>query len=517
MNKISYSIEPTKENGFLTISAISESGRKIYLHSKVSPSKEFSFIQNMSKSSKIDTVISIGCGLGYFLFPIVQSNSIKNIIIIDILEKLDANIQKYSVINKYIDKIETTFILGKDISEIDSLFNKAFSVASTNNILIIEHAASVRAFPDYYSKAKEIVEKNIRKQAGNLITKKAFSSLYVRNCIKMLPLLPSFVPFNSLKNRFIDYSCIIVSSAPSIDTYIELIRQHANRFFIIAIDSAYPILKSNGIVPDFILTIDPQPWTEEHLLEIDPNIPVITTLSAYNHSAKSTVSLISLNTHPFCQIMDQAVPGIGSIDSTSGTVAGDALCAASEMGFSKILITGVDFSFPKEIIYSKDSKYNQRYTSIFNNRFVTTETLHISYIRKSPRRTIEEKVRTRQSFLQFRDSFEKNILQKNMTTVYVLKDKGLSIKGAVELDNITAIFSLLSEISVINNKKSIVSTIIKETKKLSSRFAIFDIKKLFLTKNLFKAALTESMPAEDVRMKLSKYKKLINSLLEEKI
>jgi hypothetical protein len=516
MNKIAYNIEPAKEEDFPTISVIAKDGKVVYLHSKIYPSKEASVIQNTNPTSITDTLITIGCGLGYHLLPILQNTSVKSLIVIDILEGLDSDIRRYSSIRKYIEKIDTSFVCGKDISDIDSRLTEVLSIKPTNKILIIKHNASVRAFPDYYSKVKEVIEKIIRKQAGNIITKKAFSSLYVRNCIKMLPNLPSFFPFSSLSNKFNDYPCIIVSSAPSIDTYVNFIKQYEDRFFIIAVDSAYSILRSHAIIPDFVLTIDPQPWTEEHLLNIDPEIPLITVFSACNHSLMSKVSFISINTHPFSQIIENSFPDIGSIDSKSGTVAGDALAAAHEMGFSKIFLAGIDFSFPKELIYSKDSKYNQRYTTIFNNRLKTTETLNFTYIRKSLKRLSEEEVRTRQSFLQFRDSFEKYIQQKKMNNVYLLKDKGLLIKNLTVLNNLDEARSLLVCPNTISTKKNIITEIINGSKKNSIFFTTHDIKQIFLNNNLLEVAITESILLDNEMIKLIKYKRLFHSLLADK-
>ena len=147
---------------------------------------------------------------------------------------------------------------------------------------------------------------------------------------------------------------------------------------------------------------------------------------------------------------------------------------------------------------------------------MTTETLNISYVRKNPKRVIEEKVKTRQAFLQFRDSLEKNIHQNNIKNVYLLKDKGLSIKNSFELNNSTQILSFLSELSPIANKMNIIATIIKKSQKLSSRFSVQDIQKLFMRSNLLETAFIESMPTEVMRKKHSKYKLLIKSLLERK-
>ena len=58
-------------------------------------------------------------------------------------------------------------------------------------------------------------------------------------------------------------TAIIVSTGPSLNKQLELLKQAQNHATIISVDSSYPILKAHGIKPDFVTSIERVEWTSE--------------------------------------------------------------------------------------------------------------------------------------------------------------------------------------------------------------------------------------------------------------
>ncbi|MDD0856578.1 motility associated factor glycosyltransferase family protein [Campylobacter magnus] len=58
-------------------------------------------------------------------------------------------------------------------------------------------------------------------------------------------------------------TAIIVSTGPSLNKQLELLKQAQNHATIISVDSSYPILKAHGIKPDYVTSIERVEWTSE--------------------------------------------------------------------------------------------------------------------------------------------------------------------------------------------------------------------------------------------------------------
>jgi hypothetical protein len=343
---------------------------------------------------------------------------------------------------------------------------------------------------------------------GNAATKRSFEQLFLRNCIKRLPQLKNAYPLSSIKDTWKGRPALIISSAPSVDKYIDLIATNRNRFNILAVDSAYPVLLSKNITPDLIISIDPQPWTEEHLLQCDPAIPVISNLSSWCSDKQPQNLFLSMNSHPFSQIIDHSLPDIGTCDSHTGTVAGDAIAAAQYLGSSRIFIVGVDSSFPNGVIYGRGTAYNHRYASMLNSRLQPTETLNQSYINRSTR-VKKNGVSTRQSFLQYMESIDKYI-QNISAAIYHIVADGLPLQNASIISSREELESILSNEPFISDCEELKSKM--SSLKRFSKTQLDIISKIFSDDDLLDQLIESSISSEISTRKCANIMKLMRHL-----
>ncbi|MGL4370746.1 MAG: hypothetical protein ACRCUT_13905, partial [Spirochaetota bacterium] len=216
MEEISYSIEKTKENGYPTISVLIN-GQKKYLHSSVCPSKETVSFSSKIKSVTQDTVIALGCGIGYHLTSLAENAEIKNLIVIDIL----SGVENDCILHFSENRISVSFITGQDLDLLGRKLEELITVEQCSGFYLCEHPASMRLFPDFYTSVRRIIDSIIRTQAGNIATKKKFGSLFARNIIKNIENIGSGYPVKSLFGIFKNIPALVISSAPSADFYIE--------------------------------------------------------------------------------------------------------------------------------------------------------------------------------------------------------------------------------------------------------------------------------------------------------
>lgn len=391
-------------DGSMTL-LVSIDGREFPLHSRVAPGREMS--DPAPDPSRYDFVIVLGCGLGYSLLPLKDElQKYNRVIIIDVLPGIENEVRRNSHTGFLAAAGNVQFVTGKDSGEIEKFIADIVSLDKLKGIHVREHPASFKLFPEYYTELKDAVKRILDKKASGAATVRAFGSLFLRNALFNLEQISSMRPVSSLAGRFAGFRGLIVSSAPSVEEYLPQILANRNRFVIIAVDSSVPMLEQNGITPQLCVSIDPQHRINEHLLgHTGERTSHIFSIVSPPETVKKYGGFISLNSHPVSQVIESIYPGLtGSIDSSTGSVAGDALALALLCGFDHIAMAGFDFSFSNNNIYARGTAYQQRYSTMFNTRLRTPESFNAEYIFRSSRGFVESGRYTRRSFTGYRDS-----------------------------------------------------------------------------------------------------------------
>ena len=445
MGSIEFILEPTKEN-FHTLRVIGEDGNTKYIHSKYYPTREASYLKDIVNPEKYDVLIILGIGLGYHLDYLTEIiHTFSHIICIDIHDYLiNACIPEHIHVLLQNPAIETLII---DPLMPEQLY-KMIPINCRKGIQVIDHQASFAAFPSAFASIKNIVQHIIQKSLSNQLTSNYFAARYCKNAIINIPALSTCYPVMKFNNIHQNTPCIIVAPGPSLEESLPLLYKNQNKVYIISVDSAVKVLSSYGIEPDYIIAIDPQPIVYAHLFGVHHHATIVSMLTAHPAVFSSPV-IVSLNTHPLCQLIEQVFPAtIGSIDSKTGSVLGDAVSFAQFSGFSPIGIAGADFSFPHFITYARSTEYHYRYEAA-HTRLSPIETRNMQYIFHASKGTLVEQRYSRKVFVQYRNAIDALI---NTTTTYQIKVSGLQLKNAVPLS--TEDFFTLPAITQYHKKLS---------------------------------------------------------------
>lgn len=473
---IKYSIE-TSRSGH-PIAVVHDNGRDVPLNSRFDPVKEGRNSSYDLEPERFSLLIVLGCALGYNL---IQSEHVlekfSKVVIIDILQGIENEIKENSSTSFLSCMNNITFYTGNSVSSLERILKNEIDFSGITGVQVVEHSASVRVFSDYYSLAKEIIRRQIDSEARNSSTVKAFGKLFLRNAVNNIRNFSNVHAVSRFKNSFNGSGALIVSSAPSVEDYIESVSSFSHLYYIVAVDSALPLLSERGIKPDFVISIDPQPRIFEHFSGFTGGDPeFIFSIVSPPELLRRYGGSVTLNSHPVSQIIDDFFPGVaGSIDSGSGSVAGDALNFCIYAGFSSIAMTGFDFSFSGNNIYARGTAYQKRYSAFFNNRFQPAETFNADYIFRSSRAFMHKGKYTRKSFLGYRDSIEDFIGKNDISSVYSVNERGIPVNNIKKI-------SLEEFTSSLNPVKREESELIykKGTEPLSSGIDVNVLKKILM-------------------------------------
>lgn len=106
---------------------------------------------------------------------------------------------------------------------------------------------------DFYKRLAE----NLNIKNLNNSTNLTMIKYFVRNALINAPLISNQPSVSDLKDVSRDKPVLIVATGPSLNKQIPLLVQYQHIFTIVAVDTAYPILERNGIVPDYLIGLDP--------------------------------------------------------------------------------------------------------------------------------------------------------------------------------------------------------------------------------------------------------------------
>lgn len=166
------------------------------------------------------------------------------------------------------------------------------------------------------------------------------SQLFIRAQLKNLA--ECLVSSDVLRHGFTDQTAVIVAGGPSLDMALPWIKKNRSRLVVLAVSRICQGLHDAGVFPDMIFSVDP----EEHNYDRSKGIYLFNDLSLFlffNHAIPKLVGQWSGRS----AFIGERVPwdsklNVATLAHEGPTVAHTAITAAMDMGFSRILLAGVD-------------------------------------------------------------------------------------------------------------------------------------------------------------------------------
>lgn len=218
-----------------------------------------------------------------------------------------------------------------------------------NEIYITKDAISLHksfgakyAFQEEYLLLNAEVDKLIQHETFNQkigFTQKIFFKRQLQN------LAEDYHPASLLRNQFIGQRCIVLAGGPSLDENIDWIKAHQGQLFIFAVSRLSTLLIEKGITPHIVISVDPQQMN----MDVSKDMLRLTAKTIFVNSNHVTPSLISQWRHKSVYLGSRYPWGDEekeqNIETIGPTVTNATIHLAVEMGFTEILLSGVDFCY----------------------------------------------------------------------------------------------------------------------------------------------------------------------------
>jgi hypothetical protein len=213
-----------------------------------------------------------------------------------------------------------------------------------------------KELPDgYLNTVLKVIKDFESVQSVNIATRLMHSEQIQENEFLNLAWLNNSIWAYDLIDKFKDKTILCIAGGPSLSENLDLIREHQDKFIIIAVSTVAEKLFQNGITPHIIATIDMKPYNQVYLDRLTPEQQKQTALlfeiDAYHGTidswkGKRILLAADVNRNPGTQILTEYL-NINFDLPKSGTVSNMIYNFARLLGAKQILIAGYDFCYTK--------------------------------------------------------------------------------------------------------------------------------------------------------------------------
>ena len=207
---------------------------------------------------------------------------------------------------------------------------------------IVESNASAvdysRLYTAIYRSIKVAVEERL-KDVSVTLNRQIFTQMQFRNAID------SFTPLKISSSFGEDKTAVVLGGGPSLDLHIDWVMENRDKLFILAVSRINSRLIKADLTPDMVLSVDPFDVSYEVSKQgvLWTDVPLVYN---YHVSAKLLQQWQGPTFYlgkrlPWHGDKEKA----GCVASAGPTVGHTAVFVASQLGFSSILMSGIDFCF----------------------------------------------------------------------------------------------------------------------------------------------------------------------------
>ncbi|RJP21263.1 MAG: DUF115 domain-containing protein [Candidatus Omnitrophota bacterium] len=290
----------------------------------------------------------LGCGLGYLPLLILQQRPCPRRFFI-----LEPSLSVFRAAMQTVDLTPllknpaVTFLIENQRGDIYRALMPHLMEILANSLLLIDVPPSTSTFPDWAQSARKQIQELMHFGQSGLLTKFKDGPLCLTNLIKNLEAITTSPGIGTIRNVFSDIPAIIVAAGPSLEKNITQLQPIQNQFLIIATDTAYHKLLKHGIIPHFVVTVDPTQLNLSHFpsAQYGPDTILLFDPESHPDIVRKFPVRVSYMTdkHPFFEWLDRQTGGKGSIKK-GGMVSQAGFYAAAYFGCYPIIFIGQDLA-----------------------------------------------------------------------------------------------------------------------------------------------------------------------------
>ena len=166
------------------------------------------------------------------------------------------------------------------------------------------------------------------------------------------------------RNTFISYDGLekesgkrvhVTAAGPSLESSLSQLPKESEDAIIVATDTSLPLLISENIVPDYVISVDCQNHSYHHFIAgVPASTKIVLDLASPNLLYRIPRHIIPVaGGHPFAKLLVAHYYPFPEIDTSGGNVTQAAVSFSVLIGASEVVLHGADFSYPQGKLYAR--------------------------------------------------------------------------------------------------------------------------------------------------------------------
>ena len=354
-------IEPERaKDGSTTLSTVGEDGKIVQLHSRYRPIEEAHKLVDNFNLEGITSIFVYGLGLGYHVERLFErtSEGVNVWVFEPRAETIVAALREGRITQAY-EKNRLKIIHKLDRSALTKHF-QSMSAQLAGGLLEVDHAATKRAWPTWFSTCKEIIDdiKSTAKTAMNTIVINGRQT--AQNVARNLPWYVSTPSGSRLCNACKNEPAIIVSAGPSLRKNKHLLKDAKGRAVIIAVQTTLQPLLDMGIEPDFVTSLDYSDVSRRFYEKLprDCKTELVVDAKANDVIPKVFPGPVTMLGYPLAENLLREMSVNRPALKAGATVAHLAFYLAQYLGCDPIILVGQDLGFSDGLAYLPGTSYD---------------------------------------------------------------------------------------------------------------------------------------------------------------
>jgi hypothetical protein len=214
---------------------------------------------------------------------------------------------------------------------------------------------------EFYNTLEEELNRSIFSYWQTKASLVRMGPLWFRNIFRNIPIALQKQDFSTLNTTG---PILLCGAGESLEESLPLIKKHREAIFLCAVDTAYPVLTGQGIIPDAVFNLDGQFYNfYDYYRHRGDSLYLISDITAYPASLNLPgVKPIFFSSH-FADnrllsrlkedtLLPYSIAPLGSVGVT-------ALSLCTLMSSGPIILTGLDFSYKPGKSHARDTVYHQ--------------------------------------------------------------------------------------------------------------------------------------------------------------
>ncbi len=312
---------------------------------------------------------------------------------------------------------------------LDNLINKLAEIYITKDkveVVYLKNYAIVKS-QELLELTQKVYE-TCKSKAVDVNTIARYSKAWLENTLKNIGTINKNTAYklSDLEGKFAGQAALVVAAGPSLNENIDFIKNNREKFVILAVNKALKPLLENGITPDFAVCADAKhvSKTIDEFGEKLANINCIMNINSDSTILQQNFKrfFISFPTNDMVINRLSQFNNFIKQQESGGSATTMAFVSAVKMGFSKVVMTGVDLAFKGEQVYATGETFEKISADEMKINSITKNITTVPSVNGT-------EVITSEDYAAFVHHFEVLIKELNFVSTYNTSSFGANIPG----------------------------------------------------------------------------------------